>query len=1054
MLKLKRFHFTTTGAIVICSFLGSFLPIYGQISVLTQHNDTARTGQNLSESILTPANVSSGGFGKVFTLGVDGEVLAQPLYLPAVTVGASAHNVVFVATEHDSVYAFDADSGGAPLWQASMLTAAHGAAAGATSDPEYESGCGDLATEYGITGTPVIDPVSKTLYLVSDTFENGYAVQRLHALDVTTGLEKLGGPVVISASVAGSGSGSSGGVVAFDPKWQNQRAGLLLANGTVYIAWGSHCDFGAYHGWMMAYNASTLAQTGVFLTTPNGEGSGIWMGSAGLAIDNENGATRMFVALGNGTYDATLPYATNTVDYGDDILRFNLNSGLVIGDAFTTTDQASRQAFDVDLGSGGVLILPDQPGPYPHLLVQSGKGNEIFVLNRENLGGYSTTANKVVQEIDNEDTYLYGIPAYWNENIYTWSAADSLKQFSLANGRLSSAPVAIGQYRASSGLGAIPSISANGTSNAIVWAVDASVNPEVLYAVDATNVANTFWTSANDAARDAGGPNVKYATPTIVNGKVYVPSGGQVTVYGLLPLPNFSLSAASNSVSVAAGGTATDTITITDLNGFSGAVVFNASNLPSGVTVNFAAAAGNSAVATITAAASAVAGSYPVTITGTAGALVNSIGVSVQVQAAGTFTLTATPASLAVQQGTSASSSIAVKAANGFSGAPTFTASGLPTGVTAAFSPTSSATSTTVTFSASASAWVGTFPVTVTGSYGSIVQTASVSLSVTHGLSLTSVQLINKATGACADVNGMSVAIGAQIGQAACWGGSNQLWNLTAIAGGTYQFVSINSGLSLDISASSKAAGAVAVQDTYNKLLSQQWKLQQTSDGYFNLVNANSAQCLDGVESSVSTGDESQQQVCSGAASQKWSLVPLSNTTTVNLSPSANVYAIATNGTAALNGGLDGGGDVFSETTVGAGYSWYGYSFVFGAANVADAVSNTTVALPGGQYSGLYFLATATGGGYPNQVFKVNYSDGTSTTLQQGVSNWSYGSALYPGEEIALTVPYRLWQGWQDNRQFNIYGFSMELDSTRTAVSITLPATRNVATLAMTLSRN
>jgi len=1035
---------------------GSFSAIFGQTSVLTQHNDISRTGQNLNETILTPAAVSSGNFGKLFALPVDGWVLAQPLYMPGLTVGGAAHNVVFVETEHDSVYAFDADTGGAPLWQASMLTAGHGAAAAATTDPQSDTGCGDLP-EYGITGTPVIDPVTGTMYLVSKTYENNYPVERLHALDVTTGLEKFGGPVVISASVAGTGTGSSNGVLAFDPKWENQRAGLLLVNGTVYVAFGAHCDFGPFHGWLMGYNAATLARTAVFLSTPNGEASGVWMGGAGLAADTENGETRLFLPTGNGTYDATTPYGTNSMDYGDDILRLNLTAGMTVEDEFTPLDQATRAVTDGDLGAGGALILPDQAGPYPHLLVLTGKGNEIYLVNRDNMGGYSTTANHVVQEIDNQDTYLWGMPAYWNGNIYTWTAIDSLKQFSISNGVMSPTPVNKGLHVTTTGLGSTPSISANGTGSAILWVVDWSEYPEVVYAVDATNVSNTLWSSSANAARDSAGPNSKFVVPTIANGKVYVASTSQVTVYGLLPVPDFSLGLAANSVSVAQGGSGSDTVNITDLNGFSGAVVLGAASLPVGVTASFAAAGtGASAVVTFAAAASAAPGTYAVTITGTAGALVHAVTLNLQVAGTPSFSLTATPATLAVQQGTSGSSVIALAPVNGFSGTAAFSVSGLPTGVTASFSPASSASSSTMTLTAASNAWVGSFPLTVTAvGAGGIVRTAAVSLSVTHGLSLSSVQFVNLATGACLDVNGISLAVGAMVSQwSPCWGGGNELWNLAAVAGGAYRITSINSGLVLDISASSSVAGAVVVQDKYRTLQSQQWKLKATSDGYFQVVNGQSAQCLDGVETSLAQGLETQQQACSGSATQKWSLVPLSSTTMVNLAGSFNVNAIGVDGTPVPNGGLDSGGNAYPESQIGASYSFYGYPFTFGAANVPDGVSSTTVPLPNGQYNGLYFLAAGVNGTQANQVFQVNYSDGTSTTLAQGVNDWYIPSPLYANEYVALTAGYRLEaNGTQDRRPFALYGFTMTLDSTRTAVSIRLPNNRNVVVLAITMGQ-
>ncbi|MGA2814564.1 MAG: pyrrolo-quinoline quinone, partial [Candidatus Acidiferrum sp.] len=277
------------------ALLGIPSQIRAQTSVLTQHYDNSRSGANTNETILTPANVNSTTFGKLFSAATDGYGYTQPLYLPGVTMGAgtpqagTVHNVIFVATEHDSVFAFDADNNGglnaAPLWQVTMLDAAHGAGAGATTVPNGDVSSGDISPEIGITGTPVIDPNSGTLYVVSKSLESGNYMQRLHALDITTGKEKFGGPTVIQASVPGNGNGSSGNVLNFDSMWENQRAGLLLLNGIVYIGFGAHGDNGPWHGWILAYNATTLQQTSAYCVTPNGIGGGVWMSGSGLAAD-------------------------------------------------------------------------------------------------------------------------------------------------------------------------------------------------------------------------------------------------------------------------------------------------------------------------------------------------------------------------------------------------------------------------------------------------------------------------------------------------------------------------------------------------------------------------------------------------------------------------------------------------------------------------------------------------------------------------------------------------------------------------------------------------
>ena len=731
---------------LFCVWTAAFLSTsagLSQTSVTTYHNDIGRTGQNLQETILTPANVNASGFGQLFTIPVDAQVYAQPLYLPSLTVGGSQYNVLFVATENDSVYAFDADRGGLPLWQVTMTDAAHGAAAGATSVPPL-SNCSIGGNYIGITGTPVIDPATNTLYLVSATQENGYPVQRLHALDVTTGAEKFGGPTTITATVAGTGSGSTGGSLSFDPAWEFQRPGLLLLNGTVYIGWGASCDLGPWHGWIMGYSASTLQQTSVFPLTPNGSGGGVWMAGAGLSADTNgpSGAGRMFVATGNGDYTATPPYATGTVDYGDSILNLDLSSGLQVTDEFTPYNQALLDSQDSDLGSGSALVLPDQPGPYPHLLINLGKGQAafnstvggvIYVLNRDNLGGYNTSSDNVLQRLPVANGAL-GAPAYWNGNVYFWAGGGvPLWQYSLTNGVLSSSPVAVGSDTPPVAEKAgNPVISANGNTNAIVWTIDSSAPQGILRAYDATNVATTLYSSATNAKRDAlPGPSVSFSVPTVVNGKVYVGTNHWLTAYGLLTASGFSLSPSPASVTLAPGGTVTSTITVASQGGFSGTVAFSASGLPSGVTASFAPASSvTSTILTLTASASAAIGSAVVTVTGTSGSLTHTATVNLSVNSAPDFSLTAAPSNLTIQQSSSATSTITVVPSSGFAGTVAFSASGLPSGVTASFSPLSSTGATTLSLTASATAASGTSIVTITGTSGSLTHTTSVALTV------------------------------------------------------------------------------------------------------------------------------------------------------------------------------------------------------------------------------------------------------------------------------------------------------------------------------------
>jgi Legume lectin domain/Chitobiase/beta-hexosaminidase C-terminal domain len=519
-----------------------------QTNIVTQHYDISRSGANTTETILTPANVNAATFGKLFRYSVDAQVYAEPLYVAAVTMGAgtsqagTVHNVVFVATQNDSIYAFDADSvSGAnanPLWQITLLDVAHGAAAGATSVPNGDVSTADINPIIGITGTPVIDLATGTLYVVGKTLEGSAFVQRLHALDITTGLEKFGAPVALSGQVSGTGNGSSGGVLKWDPKWENQRPGLLELNGIIYIGFAAHGDNGPWHGWILAYNAATLAQTGVWCTSPNGLGSGIWMSGAGLAADIPSGFPygRMFVATGNGDYTASTPY-TNQFDYGDSIVRLDLTNGVpTVRDEFTPYNQATLNSEDADVASGGVLILPDQTtGAHLHELVQVGKDGVVHLVDRDTPGEYSTTADNIVQEVAGQTSGLWSIPAYWNGTVYFGGQGSTMKAFSLTGGLLSTTPTS--SSTVSFGYpGDTPVISSNGTTNGIVWAVrtDAynSAGPAILYALNAGNLATQLYAS-NQYASDTAGAAVKFVVPTVTNGKVYFGAAGEVDVYGL-----------------------------------------------------------------------------------------------------------------------------------------------------------------------------------------------------------------------------------------------------------------------------------------------------------------------------------------------------------------------------------------------------------------------------------------------------------------------------------------------------------------------------------------
>jgi hypothetical protein len=521
--QLRRAHFSC----LILAALALTAPAGQAQSVVTWHNDNSRTGQNLDETVLTLSNVNSTQFGKKFTLSVDGRIYAQPLYVPNVSIpGQGTHNVVYVATENDSVYAFDA--GGAPtspLWHRGFTNPAKGITAVPCADtPE----CFVVGPVVGITGTPVIDSTSKTLYVVTFIKENGSYFQRLHALDITSGAERFGGPVVIQASVRGSGAGSVGGTIAFDPLTQNQRPGLLLANGVVYIAWASFGDLGIYHGWVLGYDAATLEREAVFNDTPNGSQGGIWQSGGGLSA--APGGRAVFLQTGNGTFDAN---QTGGVDYGDSFLRLSTTGGLSVADYFTPDNQLTLDDMDIDVGSGAGLIPPTQSGPFPHEVIGAGKQGIIYVVSRDNMGKFNSTHNNVIQTVTGSVNGYFGSPAYFNNAVYYSGWADFLDRYTLASGLLSTLPVS--ESPTPFNFGSTPSISANGSTNSIVWAVERSPSDtsSVLHAYDASDVSKELYNSNQNAARDSLG-GTKFSVPTIANGKVYLGTFSGLVVYGFL----------------------------------------------------------------------------------------------------------------------------------------------------------------------------------------------------------------------------------------------------------------------------------------------------------------------------------------------------------------------------------------------------------------------------------------------------------------------------------------------------------------------------------------
>jgi len=492
----------------------------------TQHNDNMRSGQSLGETVLTPANVNAASFGKILSYPVDGFIYGQPLYIENVAIpGQGTHNVVFVTTEHDSVYAFDADGKqSTPLWHVSFINPA----AGITSIPSSEFGV-STPPETGITSTPVIDVATGTMYLDANTKEvvggNTTYAHRLHALDIATGAEKFGGPVLVQAQVPGTAPDAVNGVVSFNPFWENQRAALLLLNGVVYLTFGSHGDNGPYHGWVIGYNATTLQQTMAFNNTRNGTEGGIWQSGCGPAAD---AAGNIYVIAGDGSFDTSTPRA----NYGESFIK--LNAAGAVTDFFTPYDFATLNPANLDLGTAGTLLLPDQPGNAPHLLVSVGKQGTVYLLNRDNMGQYSSTQNNVVQQLVQVMAGVYSTPAYWQGSVYLSPHAQPMRAYQLSNGLLSTTPTS---QSTTSFVRATPSISSNGASSGILWATHWSGNttPGILYAYDAADLTHELYNTSQAGSRDTLDVAVKFSSPTVANGKVYVGMKSSLVVLGLLP---------------------------------------------------------------------------------------------------------------------------------------------------------------------------------------------------------------------------------------------------------------------------------------------------------------------------------------------------------------------------------------------------------------------------------------------------------------------------------------------------------------------------------------
>jgi hypothetical protein len=726
-----------------------------------QHNDLGRSGANPNETILTTSNVNETSFGKLFTLPIDGFTYAQPLYVPGVTISGGTHNVVYVATAHDSVYAFDADSG-TQYWQVSL----------GTPVPSTVINTKNILVEVGIISTPVIDPSSGTLYVVAKTYESGTQIFRLHALDITTGAEKFGGPVVITASIAGTGMASSGGLVPFVAAKGNQRAALTLVNGIVYLAMSSHEDYTPYHGWLLGYNAATLQQVQVFNVTPNSGQGAIWMGGQGPVVDSSN---NLYLVTANSTQSTE----NASADYGESFVKLvPSGNSLTVADYFKPNEYNYWNSNDLDLGSTGALAIPGTT-----YIAGGSKGGVLYVVNTANMGKLNTSKDQSIQEFQATNG-MWGNPAFWNNNMYIWGVSEPLKQFQFNGSVFNTSPTSESAYSTPGGTtsGSV-SVSSNGTTagTAIVWATAPAGDPDSatvggnLYAYNATNLGDLLWSTSQNPSRDSYGSYAKFVAPTIANGKVYVGTDSKlVAVYGLLPAPAACTPTAIIPYIQANGGAWQETTTVA-------------------------------------AAANAIVNLGPQPLTGgswswtgpngftSTSRQINAIPLAVGIDAY-IATYTNAAGCKSAQTFTIAVSTAAVYLIPNGIYIVTSVHSGL-----ALSDPKSSTTDAQVMEQ-----------LTVTNATNQQWKVTNLGNNV--------INLTNVASGQYLDVVGASKANSALVDQWPANGDENQMWTVTAVAGGAFTLTSVNSGQLLDVDGGGSTVGEEIDQYPANGKTWQQWK--------------------------------------------------------------------------------------------------------------------------------------------------------------------------------------------------------------------------------------
>jgi hypothetical protein len=1070
-------RFAGISIFTICSALPGLLR--AQVNVTTYHNDNARTGQNTQEIILNPQNVNSAQFGKLFTVPVTGFVYAQPLYLSNVSIQGGVHNVVYIATEHNLLYAIDADNG-AVYWQANLVPPG-----GAPLTNNQVFNCGDLVPEVGVTGTPAIDVNSGTLYVVATSLVNGTVVQYLHAIDVRTSAEKFGGPVLIQGSAPGTSGDGNGTTVKFNAKYANQRAALLLENGHVLVAWSSHCDIDPWHGWIMSYAAGTLAQEAVFNPSSSTDKSGIWMSGSGLAADSSG---NIYGATGNGKFNGT-------TDFGDSIIKLGPpNSGnLPVLDYFTPFDQATLYANDTDVSSGGLVLFPSPSGR--QLLAQMGKDGRMYVLDQNNLGKYciaktpacSGADTQILQEIPNATVGIWGAPAYWNGWVY-WGganqesgASDSLKAFSVkADGSGLLATPTSKSTKTFVFSAPIPSISANGSASGILWGLDnsaygktcsAGVSCQVLYAYDATNLANMLYNSSQAANnRDVPGSAIKFGVPTIANGKVYVAGKNSMTAFGLLG--NYLPAAPNPTFSPAPGGyLSSQTVSLSD-------------------TVSTAAIHYTIDGSTPTVTSPLYGGPLRITQTTTIRAIAMASGYANSGVATGTYTISnsTNPAPVNVDL-TSSDNVYAI-----FNDGAPVTNGGMDTGGYA-YSATllgSSLVWSGVTFNFGAPGVPSAVNSAVLGlpagnfsalrMLGAAVQgnhfNQSFVVTYTDGTTDTFIQSMSDWTGP-QNYPGETIVLTMPY-QLRVQGTLNKpayVYGYTFAINSAKTVLSLSLPKNRDIVVLSVALSSTGGAPPPNPAPAPTFSLPagtfssaQTVSLSDTVATAVIHYTIDGTTPTATSPVYSGPlqiaktttvraiAVASGYSNSSVASATYTITSSgsgggpvaVNLSAVYNVYAIFSDGTPVANGGMDTGNYAYSGTLLGPSVAWSGATFNFGAANVPSAVAGTALALPAGNFSTIKLLGAAVQGNHFNQTFVATYTDGTTDKFIQSMSDWN-GPQNYAGETTVLTMPYRLRVQGPLNKLTYLYGYSFAVNKAKTVMTITPPSNRDIVLLSIDL---